>query len=400
MNCKEVKELMQRDLDGDLNDLERQRLNQHVQECSECGTMLHRLRLLSKELENLPKIMPPFSIVDSILPQLERLDEEKSNRREEAAGLSPAVGRSPRSPEQLPWTRRIAAHVSWKTVSGVVAAGFVLGFFAFNMDRPAQSGPAGMFSALTGTKTENADTGAKSVQPAIIPDENGSGKQSGVTPTAPSASRTPGDSKSAGKSQTDSNGEGNQADRTASTSTGDTDKGSGAEQHKSGSDSPKEEGSRKEQPGTTATPPPDKQTDASANEGKASGGTDNPPVDRGVSPGPGDTSGGTSESGDRQTGGKIATTDPDKKDVHTFTAAGIGGTSPDGKLSAKIEERKLTIVKTDGTSVYVSAKQWKETDTLRLVGWNGNDEFVYEVSSGNTKQEYVVSLKTKQERAK
>ncbi|MEY9091708.1 zf-HC2 domain-containing protein [Paenibacillus sp. RC84] len=398
MNCKEVKELMQRDLDGDLNDLERQRLNQHVQQCSECGTMLQRLRMLSKELENLPKIMPPFSIVDSILPQLERLDEEKSNQREEAAGLSRAVGRSPRSPEQLPWTRRIAAHVSWKTVSGVVAAGFVLGFFAFNMDRPAQSGPAGMFSALTGAKTENADTTAKSVQPTAVPDVSGSGKQSGGTPTEPPASQTPGDSKSAGKPQTDSNGEGNQTDRTAST--GDTDKGSGAGQQKSDADSPKEEGSRKEQPGTTSTPQPDKQPNASANEGKVAGGTDNPPADHGVSPSPGDTSGGTSGSGDGQTGGKIATTDPDKKDAHTFTAAGTGGTSPDGKLSAKIEERKLTIVKTDGTSVYVSAKQWKETDTLRLVGWNGNDEFVYEVSSGSTKQEYVVSLKTKQERAK
>ncbi|SEF48117.1 anti-sigma factor [Paenibacillus sp. UNC499MF] len=400
MNCKEVKELMQRDLDGDLNDLERQRLNQHVQQCSECGTMLQRLRMLSKELENLPKIMPPFSIVDSILPQLERLDEEKSNHREEAAGLSRAVGRSPRSPEQLPWTRRIAAHVSWKTVSGVVAAGFVLGFFAFNMDRPAQSGPAGMFSALTGTKTENTEPVAKSVQPTTTADANGSLQQGGGTPTQPPASQSPGDSKSAAKPQADSNGEGNQTDRSASA--GDTGKGTDSgQQQKPGSDSPKEEGSRKEQPGTTSPPQQDKQSDASSNESKGAGGAGNPPADGGVSPGSGDTSGGTSGSGDGETGGKIATTDPEKKDTHsTFTAAGTDGASPDGKLNAKIEDRKLTIVKTDGSSVYVSAKQWKETDTLRLVGWNGNDEFIYEVSSGSTKQEYVVSLKTKQERAK
>ncbi|MFS0839681.1 zf-HC2 domain-containing protein [Paenibacillus sp. 1P03SA] len=335
MNCREVKELMQRDLDGDLNDLERQRLNQHVQQCSECGTMLQRLRMLSKELENLPKVMPPFSIVDSILPQLERLDEEKSNHREEAAGLSRAVGRSPRPPEQLPWTRRIAAHVSWKTVSGVVAAGFVLGFFAFNMDRPAQSGPAGMFSALTGAKTENTEPVAKSVQPTTTADANGSLQQGGGTPTQPPASQSPGDSKSAGKPQADSNGEGNQTDRSASA--GDTGKGTDSgQQQKPGSDSPKEEGSRKEQPGTASTPQPDKQSDASSNESKGAGGTGNPPAAGGVSPGPGDTSGGTSGSADGETGGKIATTDPEKKDTHsTFTAAGT-----DGDFSRRQAERE------------------------------------------------------------
>ena len=39
-------------------------------------------------------------------------------------------------PPKLPWTRRLGSQFSWKFAGGVVAAGLILGFFAFNLQHP------------------------------------------------------------------------------------------------------------------------------------------------------------------------------------------------------------------------------------------------------------------------
>lgn len=79
MNCTEVGELMQRNLDCDLNKVELETLMTHLSDCSKCTALFDRLMLLSGSLEQLPRVVPSISIVDAILPELERIDKAKAN---------------------------------------------------------------------------------------------------------------------------------------------------------------------------------------------------------------------------------------------------------------------------------------------------------------------------------
>lgn len=85
MNCDEVMEAMQRDLDGDLTAEERRRMQIHLRHCPDCVPLYARLRRLSSKLENLPKVEPPCSLVDALLPRLEAMPlptAQKAGRRE------------------------------------------------------------------------------------------------------------------------------------------------------------------------------------------------------------------------------------------------------------------------------------------------------------------------------
>lgn len=83
MRCIEVGELMQRKLDLDLTELETMQLEAHLSTCESCKILFERLSLLSSHLEQLPRVTPSFSIVDSILPQLAEIDKQ----HEQAAAL-------------------------------------------------------------------------------------------------------------------------------------------------------------------------------------------------------------------------------------------------------------------------------------------------------------------------
>lgn len=79
MNCTEVGELMQRNLDYDLSESELATLMTHLSDCAQCTVLFEKLTLLSGSLEQLPRVTPSISIVDAILPELERIDNEKRN---------------------------------------------------------------------------------------------------------------------------------------------------------------------------------------------------------------------------------------------------------------------------------------------------------------------------------
>ncbi len=55
MNCQEVMEFMQRQLDGDLDAKEEDELHAHLMHCLDCAQMFERLQRLSDELTQLPK---------------------------------------------------------------------------------------------------------------------------------------------------------------------------------------------------------------------------------------------------------------------------------------------------------------------------------------------------------
>lgn len=77
MNCTEVGELMQRHLDYDLDESELEILMTHLSECAQCTELFERLTLLSGSLEQLPRVTPSISIVDAILPELDKIDRAK-----------------------------------------------------------------------------------------------------------------------------------------------------------------------------------------------------------------------------------------------------------------------------------------------------------------------------------
>ncbi|MCR2803211.1 anti-sigma factor family protein [Paenibacillus soyae] len=131
MNCQEVMELMQRQLDDDLGDEEFVVLNDHIRQCPDCAAAFERLKRLSSDLASLPKVTPRYSLVDAILPELERIDLE-ARQAEHVIATAPA---SDPAEEKLGESRRLKRSrkwPSWSAVGSVVAAGVVAGLFLLN----------------------------------------------------------------------------------------------------------------------------------------------------------------------------------------------------------------------------------------------------------------------------
>ncbi|MBB6729759.1 anti-sigma factor family protein [Cohnella zeiphila] len=127
MNCQEVMELMQRSLDGDLDAAETSLMTEHIRSCPDCAAMLERLTRLSNGLAQLPRVVPSFSIVDSILPQLEQIEIAQGD------SSAPAADRAEAQPSDAPFGPRSSRRRrrTLQRVSGVVAAGVVAGLLLF-----------------------------------------------------------------------------------------------------------------------------------------------------------------------------------------------------------------------------------------------------------------------------
>ncbi len=143
MTCEEVIELMNRNLDQDIQDSEHLAMIRHMQQCPECTELYERLQRLSRDMEELPKVVPPFSIVDSIMPQLEALDSISGQNAYSATA-------------SLPWHQRWMGSISWKIAGAVVAAGIVFGIFIIG-----RAGPDG-FSAQEASKLTGSANSAAS----------------------------------------------------------------------------------------------------------------------------------------------------------------------------------------------------------------------------------------------
>ncbi|MBP3966161.1 zf-HC2 domain-containing protein [Paenibacillus lignilyticus] len=140
MNCQEVMEYMQRQLDGDLDEQEAEFLMTHTRHCPECAAMLERLELLSSGLSNLPKVTPSYSLVDAILPRLAELqvaqDTVQGNTSMQDREMNPSAmaRRIAPSSEKRRWTDRF----SIRAIGGIIAAGIIAGLFIVNYD-PSRS---------------------------------------------------------------------------------------------------------------------------------------------------------------------------------------------------------------------------------------------------------------------
>lgn len=84
MKCQEVVERMHRYIDHDLNEKEQEQLLAHIKTCKSCSDKFEILQKLSHDLEKLPDVSPPFSLVDRIMPQLDEIDR---GRKEQGSAI-------------------------------------------------------------------------------------------------------------------------------------------------------------------------------------------------------------------------------------------------------------------------------------------------------------------------
>ncbi|MFC3745410.1 zf-HC2 domain-containing protein [Paenibacillus sp. GCM10012306] len=133
MNCAEVMEWMHRYLDHDLSQDEILEMFRHIDNCPSCAEVFDSLSTLSKSLEQMPDVKPPFSLVDSILPQLDELDR----------GLhQPSAIKAENQPQDeqvvVPFSRKVSHKkparnysMAKRTGIGAAAAAVILGIAIF-----------------------------------------------------------------------------------------------------------------------------------------------------------------------------------------------------------------------------------------------------------------------------
>lgn len=147
MKCSEVTDWMQRYLDNDLQESEREKMHEHLRECTSCAEMFDRLNRLSDELVSLPKVVPPISLVDAILPRLDEIDRQQ------------------RSAESAPLWRKLRKRVPYRAVGGVAAACVLIALMAiqkpwFNAEHNADD--TALMNSAADAVADSAEAGAAS----------------------------------------------------------------------------------------------------------------------------------------------------------------------------------------------------------------------------------------------
>ncbi|WP_226002797.1 zf-HC2 domain-containing protein [Paenibacillus sp. BJ-4] len=148
MKCEEeVMDWMQRYVDHELGEEETSQLMNHIATCPDCAEKFHILQTLSRELEELPAVSPAFSLVDSIMPQLDAIDrarEEQGSALQEMQPMAVDPGPGPRQRTQpTPWWNGMGG----RAAMGVAAAAVVLGIVVFNFQPKTVQDAEGMFTS-------------------------------------------------------------------------------------------------------------------------------------------------------------------------------------------------------------------------------------------------------------
>jgi hypothetical protein len=166
MLCQEVIELMQRFLDRDLDETEYRRMLAHLNDCPECTELFERLVNVSHELELLPKVTPPYSLVDAIMPKLAQLDDAKEQQaasgaaplnRQNGSGqerfAEPEPQSEPSQRKERGWRFKLRGLISYPLAGGVLAAGLVIGFFIFQQQEQRQTSSANADRLLSASES-------------------------------------------------------------------------------------------------------------------------------------------------------------------------------------------------------------------------------------------------------
>ncbi|WP_277547479.1 hypothetical protein [Brevibacillus laterosporus] len=151
MTQDDIHEWMQRDLDDDLSEEEKRILQAKLAENPEYMLQYERLKKVSDGLTNLPRVTPPFSIVDALLPQL-----EQSRETPEPAAVTqtelPRLELKQTEDKSVGKKRRLPLWMA-KVGSGVAAACLLLGIFV--MANKDKNEPIALTNGASGHVQEN-----------------------------------------------------------------------------------------------------------------------------------------------------------------------------------------------------------------------------------------------------
>ncbi|MFC5450287.1 anti-sigma factor family protein [Paenibacillus aestuarii] len=407
MNCQEVMELMQRHLDEDLNTQEEMELQDHLRHCQECTEMFERLQRLSQELTQLPKVVPPYSLVDALIPQLDEIDKSTAQSTSESLTThgttqQHSVNKDEGQRPHRKWTRRLESQFSWKFASGVIAAGLIIGFFAFNMKHPVLDNADGLLppkasqeiaSGSAAQQRTAADAAGAANSKRMAP---GDSPQASAAVTAPSAdlqqpATQPADGGSA-QSQSPS-----QAASDATLEKPQPLKGADA-----GTPTPKM---------APSTSEPARMKSPGASEKAATESVPAPTAPTAPSPTP------EPQVSEPPQGARIQATEPPPasspvagpkepraKAPNTNGVFSLMTQSPaplkslTGTYEAMIENHHVVIRNsTSQEVVYTSTYQGEESDEITLGEWSKDDKLTYQVKASGTAKSIVIDVKTKTE---
>lgn len=407
MKCQEVMMYMQRQLDGDLAPEEENELHAHLMHCSDCAQMFERLRALSNELSQLPKVTPPFSLVDAIMPQLLQLDKQNETNAADNVVVFPSKVARTELEEDMPkraGLSRFKEQFSWKFASGVVAAGLIIGFFAFNLGNPVIDNADGIMSRsssdsksapekrATATSQENQSTENNHIAKN---QENAGSSSSEGSPIAPTADLFV---KGTGKAEAPSDNGGNAPQAT-----------SNAQLEKPGAySSPASGGEIKTNKILPSTSAPERLKDPEVSVPKSdkvdliTEGT-SPPASLNVpqstlEPKP-------TESSKKMT--PAPSVDPSSSDrisasqgIYSLTIpqGDVKLKSPTGIYEATIEDAHVEIRHTQTLEIVFASKHvWQAEDQIKLLEWSKDDKLFYEVTSKGVLQTILIDVKEKTE---
>lgn len=427
MNCHEVMELMQRDLDQDLADAEREAMLAHVRGCPGCADLYDKLQRLSGQLEVLPKVTPPFSIVDSILPKLEELGllpEQGAAAESSAAQASERTLAGLSSHEALPETRSKRSGTprwfSWKIAGGVAAAALALGMFIFNeqnrslmknadgmlaggnipKETALQQKAAGSDKTKLNNQTDKKDSAAGGANKGAEPNSGGQSNDSAAAPAAPArpgVAGTPIPVPSAAKD-----------DKPVSASNAGHVLPPAKVSDSSAAQQPAE--GTADLQGAPAGSSASAQAPERAPDAAASGANAAEPAPKDVQEQ--DQSAAGVASVEEPASSPSASADhqamtfrmPDSNSQRGFAAAkaytessAASLASPDGAYTAIVKNQKVVIVGKEGQELFVSAIERKPDETISFAGWNGA-KLTYSVRSADGKEtSYTIDMKARSE---
>ncbi|NQX57757.1 zf-HC2 domain-containing protein [Paenibacillus qinlingensis] len=407
MKCQEVMMYMQRQLDGDLAPKEENELHAHLMHCLDCAQMFERLQALSNELSQLPKVMPPFSLVDAIMPQLLELDKQNVMEAADNVVVFPSKVARIESVEDMPkrsGVSRFKEQFSWKFASGVVAAGLIIGFFAFNMQNPVIDNADGIMSRsssdskavadkrVTATSELNQKEGNNDIAKT---QENAASSNEG-SPVAPTADLFV------------------KGTETANTATGDggnlPQATSKAQLEKPGAySSPATGGDMQTNKVSPSTSAPERLRDPDASipkSDKIDSKADATTPATGLSVPQSSLEPKSTESPSRKTT-PSPTVDPASSDRMSSSQGILSFTVPPGETKLKsttgmyeatIEEAHVVIRNTLTLEIVFASKHvWQTEDQIKLLEWSKDDKLFYQVISKGLLQTILIDVKEKTE---
>lgn len=423
MNCQEVMIYMQRQLDGDLDSQEEDEMHAHLMDCLACAQMFERLQRLSDELSQLPKVTPPFSLVDAILPQIEEIDRAAVRNGGDAASLSslsaPAAIRPAAevpTPSRKPsWQQRYREQFSWKIAGGVVAAGLILGFFAFNMQHPVLDNADGLLPMKSNAESKQMSTDSSAAS-GLANDQ------------APKAQAAAGATSNAVPPTTEPAAQSSSAPTEGATT------GGGAAADSSGSALQEKPDAKLEQPTTLVGPvnkgeamaispsptapermkKPSETAPVAADKANSGAALSTPAATPSETPAPTSTAdtqapAPSAKDTEAQRKNSLAPNTGDSADRGFAPNAGLFSIaaanvlqSTSGIYAAAIEGRHVVIRNSAAHDVVFTSKlEWQPGDQIMLLEWSGDEKFFYQVQSqGGALQMLMIDLKEMKESVK